>query len=107
VCVCVCVCVCAEGGAVGQSLEDRRRTAAELRAVFKATGFPFLVVPLEQVSVVIHTTAFPFHRAHLSAVFSRRAFKLPRRFEHPKMGEVWTRHLRVDVDQRFSTFFCE
>ncbi|XP_068455473.1 cytoplasmic tRNA 2-thiolation protein 2 isoform X2 [Clinocottus analis] len=38
-----------EGGAVGQPLEDRRRTAAELQAAFKATGFPFLVVPLEQV----------------------------------------------------------
>ncbi|XP_056291840.1 cytoplasmic tRNA 2-thiolation protein 2 isoform X2 [Pseudoliparis swirei] len=51
-----------EGGAVGQSLEDRRRTAAELRAVFKATGFPFLVVPLEQVldlpsSVVVAAAA--------------------------------------------------
>ncbi|TNN50848.1 Cytoplasmic tRNA 2-thiolation protein 2 [Liparis tanakae] len=51
-----------EGGAVGQSLEDRRRMAAELRAVFKATGFPFLVVPLEQVldlpsSVVVAAAA--------------------------------------------------
>lgn len=40
-----------EGGAVGQSVEERRRTAAELHAVFKATGFPFHIVPLEQVSV--------------------------------------------------------
>uniref|UniRef100_A0A3Q3WE43 Cytoplasmic tRNA 2-thiolation protein 2 n=1 Tax=Mola mola TaxID=94237 RepID=A0A3Q3WE43_MOLML len=38
-----------EGGAVGQSAEERRRTAAELEAVFKATGFPFHIVPLEKV----------------------------------------------------------
>ncbi|XP_040906523.1 cytoplasmic tRNA 2-thiolation protein 2 [Toxotes jaculatrix] len=38
-----------EGGAVGLSVEERRRTVAELRAVFKATGFPFHIVPLEQV----------------------------------------------------------
>uniref|UniRef100_A0A8D0APW4 Cytoplasmic tRNA 2-thiolation protein 2 n=1 Tax=Sander lucioperca TaxID=283035 RepID=A0A8D0APW4_SANLU len=38
-----------EGGAVGQSVEERQRTLAELQAVFKATGFPFHMVPLEQV----------------------------------------------------------
>ncbi|XP_069544193.1 cytoplasmic tRNA 2-thiolation protein 2 isoform X1 [Brachyistius frenatus] len=38
-----------EGGAVGQSAEERRRTVAELQVVFRATGFPFHVVPLEQV----------------------------------------------------------
>ncbi|KAK5907922.1 hypothetical protein CgunFtcFv8_016022 [Champsocephalus gunnari] len=38
-----------EGGAVGQSAEHRRRTVEELRAVFRATGLPFLMVPLEQV----------------------------------------------------------
>ncbi|XP_061601325.1 cytoplasmic tRNA 2-thiolation protein 2 [Cololabis saira] len=38
-----------EGGAVGQSQEDRRRTVAELQAVFRDTGFPFHTVPLEQV----------------------------------------------------------
>lgn len=38
-----------EGGAVGQSKEDRQRTVAELQAVFKGTGFPFHCVPLEQV----------------------------------------------------------
>ncbi|KAI3362619.1 hypothetical protein L3Q82_001623 [Scortum barcoo] len=38
-----------EGGALGQSLEERQRTVAELQAVFKATGFPFHIVPLEQV----------------------------------------------------------
>ncbi|KAF7644574.1 hypothetical protein LDENG_00219800 [Lucifuga dentata] len=38
-----------EGGAVGRSLEDRQKTVAELQAVFKATGFPFHIVPLEQV----------------------------------------------------------
>ncbi|KAM6997024.1 cytoplasmic tRNA 2-thiolation protein 2 isoform 2-T2 [Tautogolabrus adspersus] len=38
-----------EGGAIGQSVEERQRTVAELHAVFKATGFPFHIVPLEQV----------------------------------------------------------
>lgn len=40
-----------EGGAVGQCLEDRRVKVAELQAVFRNTGFPFHMVPLEQVSV--------------------------------------------------------
>uniref|UniRef100_A0A8C3A2E9 Cytoplasmic tRNA 2-thiolation protein 2 n=1 Tax=Cyclopterus lumpus TaxID=8103 RepID=A0A8C3A2E9_CYCLU len=56
-----------KGGAVGQSLEDRRRMAAELQAVFKATGFPFLVVPLEQVldlpSSVVAAAPAPSERA--------------------------------------------
>ncbi|XP_068583878.1 cytoplasmic tRNA 2-thiolation protein 2 [Cebidichthys violaceus] len=56
-----------EGGAVGQSAEDRRRTAAELRAVFKATGFPFLMVPLEQVldlpSSVVAAAPAPLERS--------------------------------------------
>ncbi|XP_068597212.1 cytoplasmic tRNA 2-thiolation protein 2 [Brachionichthys hirsutus] len=38
-----------EGGAVGRSAEERRRTAVQLQAVFEATGFPFHIVPLEQV----------------------------------------------------------
>lgn len=38
-----------EGGAVGQSVEERRKTVAELQTVFKTTGFPFHIVPLEQV----------------------------------------------------------
>lgn len=46
-----CVPLFPEGGAVGLSVEERRRTVAELQAVFKATGFPFHIVPLEQVSV--------------------------------------------------------
>lgn len=46
-----CVSVFPEGGAVGQSVEERRRTVAELRALFRATGFPFHIVSLEQVSV--------------------------------------------------------
>lgn len=51
-----------EGGAVGQSTEERQRTVSELEVVFKATGFPFHILPLEQVldlpsSVVV--TALP------------------------------------------------
>ncbi|KAM9726438.1 cytoplasmic tRNA 2-thiolation protein 2 isoform 2-T2 [Menidia menidia] len=38
-----------EGGAVGRSEAERRRTVCELQALFRATGFPFHIVPLEQV----------------------------------------------------------
>ncbi|XP_029376382.1 cytoplasmic tRNA 2-thiolation protein 2 [Echeneis naucrates] len=38
-----------EGGVVGQSVEQRRRTAGELLTVFRAAGFPVHMVPLEQV----------------------------------------------------------
>uniref|UniRef100_A0AAX7SCS5 Cytoplasmic tRNA 2-thiolation protein 2 n=1 Tax=Astatotilapia calliptera TaxID=8154 RepID=A0AAX7SCS5_ASTCA len=38
-----------EGAAIGQSVEERQRTVAELQAVFQATGFPFYILPLEQV----------------------------------------------------------
>ncbi|CAJ1066556.1 cytoplasmic tRNA 2-thiolation protein 2 [Xyrichtys novacula] len=38
-----------EGGAISQSMEERQRIVAELQAVFKGTGFPFHIVPLEQV----------------------------------------------------------
>ncbi len=48
-----------DGGAVGQSLEERRRTVAELSAVFRETGFPFHCVPLEQVSVDTQGSAEP------------------------------------------------
>ena len=54
-----CVCLDPEGGAVGQSAEHRRRTVEELRAVFRATGLPFLTVPLEQVSVALTTWSNP------------------------------------------------
>uniref|UniRef100_A0AAX7URZ2 Cytoplasmic tRNA 2-thiolation protein 2 n=1 Tax=Astatotilapia calliptera TaxID=8154 RepID=A0AAX7URZ2_ASTCA len=40
-----------EGAAIGQSVEERQRTVAELQAVFQATGFPFYILPLEQVCV--------------------------------------------------------
>lgn len=45
------MCVFPEGGAVGQSVEDRRKKMTELQAVFRETGFPFHILPLEQVSV--------------------------------------------------------
>lgn len=44
-----CLSPSSEGAAVGQSLEERRLAVAELEALFKATGFPFHMVPLEQV----------------------------------------------------------
>lgn len=40
-----------EGAAIGQSVEERQRTVAELQEVFEATGFPFFILPLEQVCV--------------------------------------------------------
>ena len=55
------MCLDPEGGAVGQSVEHRRRTVEELRAVFRATGFPFLMVPLEQVSVALTTCNLWLH----------------------------------------------
>ncbi|XP_053188475.1 cytoplasmic tRNA 2-thiolation protein 2 isoform X2 [Scomber japonicus] len=55
-----------EGGAVGQSVEERRRTMSELLNVFKTTGFPFHIVPLEQVlhlpSSVVVTAPSPSER---------------------------------------------
>ncbi|XP_041803404.1 cytoplasmic tRNA 2-thiolation protein 2 [Chelmon rostratus] len=55
-----------EGAAAGQSVDERQRTVAELQAVFRATGFPFHIVPLEQVlhlpSSVVMTTPSPSER---------------------------------------------
>ena len=44
-----CLSLFSEGAAIGQSMEERRMTVAALNAIFRATGFPFHVVPLEQV----------------------------------------------------------
>ncbi|XP_028279731.1 cytoplasmic tRNA 2-thiolation protein 2 isoform X2 [Parambassis ranga] len=38
-----------EGCAVNQTVEERQRKVSELQAVFKAAGFPFHIMPLEQV----------------------------------------------------------
>ncbi|XP_077439047.1 cytoplasmic tRNA 2-thiolation protein 2 [Vanacampus margaritifer] len=38
-----------EGGALNQSVDERRQTVAKMREIFIATGFPFHIVPLEQV----------------------------------------------------------
>uniref|UniRef100_A0A1A8DLX3 Cytoplasmic tRNA 2-thiolation protein 2 n=1 Tax=Nothobranchius kadleci TaxID=1051664 RepID=A0A1A8DLX3_NOTKA len=38
-----------EGGAVGLSKEMRQKTAFELQELFTTTGFPFYILPLEQV----------------------------------------------------------
>ncbi|XP_031425146.1 cytoplasmic tRNA 2-thiolation protein 2 [Clupea harengus] len=38
-----------EGGASGQSLEERQRAASQLEHIFQATGFPYHIVPLEEV----------------------------------------------------------
>ncbi|KAG9352493.1 hypothetical protein JZ751_020907 [Albula glossodonta] len=38
-----------EGGACGQSMEEREGVIAELETIFRATGYPFHIVHLEQV----------------------------------------------------------
>ncbi|XP_051937060.1 cytoplasmic tRNA 2-thiolation protein 2 isoform X1 [Hippocampus zosterae] len=38
-----------EGGALNRSMEERRQTVAKLKDIFIATGFPFHIVPLEEV----------------------------------------------------------
>ncbi|XP_034041342.1 cytoplasmic tRNA 2-thiolation protein 2 [Thalassophryne amazonica] len=38
-----------EGGAVGRSVEQRQRTVAQMVDIFKASGFLYHIVPLEQV----------------------------------------------------------
>ncbi|KAM4600088.1 cytoplasmic tRNA 2-thiolation protein 2 [Fundulus diaphanus] len=38
-----------EGGALGQSKEIRQKTTSELCEMFRSTGFPFYILPLEQV----------------------------------------------------------
>ncbi|KAM4730375.1 cytoplasmic tRNA 2-thiolation protein 2 isoform 2-T2 [Anableps anableps] len=38
-----------EGGTLGQSKELRRKTTSELCEMFRSTGFPFYILPLEQV----------------------------------------------------------
>uniref|UniRef100_A0A3B4AFR4 Cytoplasmic tRNA 2-thiolation protein 2 n=1 Tax=Periophthalmus magnuspinnatus TaxID=409849 RepID=A0A3B4AFR4_9GOBI len=43
--------VCSEGALIGRSLEDRHKTNTNIRVLFESTGFPFHIVPLEQVSL--------------------------------------------------------
>uniref|UniRef100_A0A3B4AEQ4 Cytoplasmic tRNA 2-thiolation protein 2 n=1 Tax=Periophthalmus magnuspinnatus TaxID=409849 RepID=A0A3B4AEQ4_9GOBI len=38
------------GALIGRSLEDRHKTNTNIRVLFESTGFPFHIVPLEQVS---------------------------------------------------------
>ncbi|XP_051565194.1 cytoplasmic tRNA 2-thiolation protein 2 isoform X1 [Myxocyprinus asiaticus] len=38
-----------EGGACGQSSEERQRSVAQLKSIFTETGFPYFIVPLELV----------------------------------------------------------
>lgn len=38
-----------EGAAAGQSVDDRKTAMAQMQTLFEATGFPFHLVPLEQV----------------------------------------------------------
>ncbi|XP_030581315.1 cytoplasmic tRNA 2-thiolation protein 2-like [Archocentrus centrarchus] len=55
-----------EGAVIGQSVDERQRTVSELQALFKATGFPFYILPLEQVldlpSSVVATAPSPSER---------------------------------------------
>lgn len=38
-----------EGAVSGHTVEDRRKTVTELKALFETTGFPFHIIPLEQI----------------------------------------------------------
>ncbi|KAM4615349.1 cytoplasmic tRNA 2-thiolation protein 2 isoform 2-T2 [Polymixia lowei] len=38
-----------EGAALGQSMEKRQKTVAEMKSLFKTTGFPYYITALEQV----------------------------------------------------------
>ncbi|KAJ8247332.1 hypothetical protein GJAV_G00245090 [Gymnothorax javanicus] len=55
-----------EGGACGRSLEERERSVAQLESVFRAAGYPFHIVCLEQVfdlpSSVLEAAAAPPQR---------------------------------------------
>lgn len=42
--------VLTEGGASGQSMEERERAVAQLESVFRATNYHYHIVHLEQVS---------------------------------------------------------
>lgn len=44
-----------EGGSLNRSMEERQQTVAKLKDIFIATGFPFHIVPLEQVRVITGT----------------------------------------------------
>lgn len=39
-----------EGGACGLDAEEREKAMAQLECIFKMTGFPYHIVPLEQVT---------------------------------------------------------
>lgn len=51
----MCVCFFLEGGSLNRSMEERQQTVAKLKDIFIATGFPFHIVPLEQVRVITGT----------------------------------------------------
>uniref|UniRef100_A0A3B4AEX0 Cytoplasmic tRNA 2-thiolation protein 2 n=1 Tax=Periophthalmus magnuspinnatus TaxID=409849 RepID=A0A3B4AEX0_9GOBI len=53
--------VCSEGALIGRSLEDRHKTNTNIRVLFESTGFPFHIVPLEQVSAPSY-----FHKLYLA-----------------------------------------
>ena len=40
-----------EGCLLGQSAEERQKTMAQINSLFKMTGFPHHIIPLEMVSI--------------------------------------------------------
>ncbi|XP_067256340.1 cytoplasmic tRNA 2-thiolation protein 2 isoform X1 [Chanodichthys erythropterus] len=53
-----------DGGACGRSSEERQRSVDQLKSIFTETGFPYFIVPLEQVfslptSVLVPGTSDP------------------------------------------------
>lgn len=39
-----------EGSVCGQSVEERQKAIVQLESIFRTTGFPYHIVPLEQVT---------------------------------------------------------
>lgn len=90
----MCVCVFAEGGAVGLSAGDRQKTLAELQSVFKATGFPYHIVPLEQVRVHVLITH----------IHSQGALLLPSHQNDPNI-QLYLKVLTLTWTQPSSSYF--
>ncbi|KAK7175693.1 hypothetical protein R3I93_000072 [Phoxinus phoxinus] len=48
-----------DGGACGRSQEERQRSVDQLKSIFTHTGFPYFIVPLEQVFVLPSSVLVP------------------------------------------------
>ncbi|XP_033835534.2 cytoplasmic tRNA 2-thiolation protein 2 [Periophthalmus magnuspinnatus] len=62
-----------EGALIGRSLEDRHKTNTNIRVLFESTGFPFHIVPLEQV---LELPTLVLTRPHMSGSNSASSYKV-------------------------------